>query len=122
MAVYADVSDLVCEVPDADVAEKLIERASRKIDRACGGAPTDPGIANDVCCAMVERALAPYAGNVIGVTQASMTAGSYQQQWTYANPGGDLYLTKDEKRMLGCYGGKLGVAIPSYGRLEPDDD
>ena len=39
---YAGTSDLACTVLDADVAEKLIERASLMVTRACGTAIPRP--------------------------------------------------------------------------------
>ena len=123
MTAYAEVTDLVCEVPDTKVATKLIARASRKIDAECGGAPADLEIAKDVCCAMVERALAAYASEMIGVKQASETEGPYTWSGTYSNPFGDVYLTKSEKKSLGVGSGSVGFAKPSYGRMEaPDED
>ena len=118
---YATVSDLVCEVDDTSAAEALIARASRMIDAACGETAPDPDIAKDVCCAMVERVLAAYAADLVGIKQASETAGPYTWSGTYSNPGGDLYITKAEKRSLGVGLGSLGFARPSYGRLEADD-
>lgn len=119
---YATVSDLVCEVHDAAVAEKLIDRASRKIDKACGGTAPDAEIAKDVCCAMVERALAAYNDDLVGIRQASETEGPYTWSGTFSNPAGDLYITKAEKRSLGVGLGSLGLARPSYGRLEAGDE
>ncbi len=122
---YATVGDLEARwksltQSEQAVASVLLEDAAVLIDSL--GTPKSEDAAIVVSCYMVRRAMSAAASDVFGVTQASMTAGSYQQQWTYANPGGDLYLTKTEKTMLGFGGGKLGVAVPSYGRLEPDDD
>lgn len=52
-----------------------------------------------VTCAMVKRAM--IAANNVGVSQASETVGPFANSWTFSNPGGDLYLTKWEKRSLG---------------------
>lgn len=54
-----------------------------------------------VSCSMVNRALQAAESDAYGISQASMTAGSYTQSMSYANPSGDLYLTGTEKRMLG---------------------
>ena len=118
---YATVSDLVCKVSDQSMATKLIDRASRMIDSVCGGTPSSTDIAKDVCCAMVERALAAYEADMVNIKQASETAGPYTWSGTYSNPGGDLYITKAEKRSLGVGPGSLGFARPSYGLLEADD-
>jgi len=118
---YAQVSDLICEVNDQTAAAALIDRASRIIDVACGSKTPDANIAKDVCCAMVERVLAAYDADLIGIKQASETAGPYTWSGTYSNPGGDLYITKSEKRSLGIGLGSIGFARPSYGRLEDED-
>lgn len=52
-----------------------------------------------VCCSMVNRVIS--SGDMMDITQASMTAGPYTQSMTYSNPSGDMYLTKNERRMLG---------------------
>ena len=120
---YTEVDDLICEVSDEDVAEKLINRASRMIDAACKGRTVDADIARDVCCAMVERALAAYNADLIGIKQASETGGPYTFSATYSNPSGDLFITKAERRNLGIGAGSVSFARPSYGRLEaPDED
>lgn len=51
------------------------------------------------CCSMVKRVL---ASGVLGdVSNHSVTAGPYNEQFTYANPTGNMYLTKEERRILG---------------------
>ncbi len=122
---YATVEDLqrrwrTLTQAEQAVASALLEDAAVLIDSY--GEPKSDDAAMVVSCMVVRRAMSSTTADLFGVSQTSMTAGSYQQQWTYANPGGDIYLTKQEKSMLGHGGGKLGVAIPSYGRLEPDDD
>lgn len=70
-----------------------------------------------VSCNMVIRAMSA-ALDTFGVTQSSMTAGPYTQSWSYANPSGDLYLTKAEKRLLGIASGYIGsipAAVHTYG-------
>jgi len=121
---YATVEDLEArwrELSESEqaVAQVLLEDVAVLIDSY--GEPSNPDAAMVVSCSAVRRAMQASATDLYGVSQASMTAGSYQQQWMYANPSGDLYLTKAERRMLGR-GGSLGFARPSYGRLEPDDD
>ena len=98
---YATVEDLVCEVRDPAAAAKLLERASTLIDDVIGSG-TAPGAdtLNGVCCAMVERALAPLGTDMYGVTQYSQTAGPYSGSMTYSNPMGDLYVTREERRRL----------------------
>lgn len=52
-----------------------------------------------VCCAVVIRAM--QSGDMQGVTQTSQTTGPFTQSWSYSDPAGALYLTKQEKRSLG---------------------
>lgn len=102
---YATIDQLESgwrELSEAErkTAETLLARASRMISATCphaGGA--DPGLLSDIACAVVKRAMAAGGENI---TNRSMTGGPYSEQWTYANPQGDLYLTKAEKKMLGC--------------------
>lgn len=61
---------------------------------------------------MVIRAMSATETDTFGVSNASMTAGSYSQSWTYTNPSGDMYLTKIEKRLLGVTSGYIGT-IPA---------
>lgn len=61
-----------------------------------------------VSCNMVERAMLAGENNALGVTQASVSADIYSQSWTFSNPSGDMYLTKNEKRLLGIATGYIG--------------
>jgi hypothetical protein len=56
-----------------------------------------------IVCDMVERAMGPATGGDGGppVTQESRAWPGFNQAVTYANPTGDLYLTKAERRQLG---------------------
>lgn len=56
-----------------------------------------------IVCDMVERAMGPATGTDGGppVTQESRAWPGFNQAVTYANPTGDLYLTKAERRQLG---------------------
>lgn len=65
-----------------------------------------------VCCNMVRRVMAvdvnmPYAN------QHTQSAVGYSESFTYANPSGDMYMTKAEKQMLGCTGGKVYAIRPA---------
>lgn len=52
-----------------------------------------------VSCSMVKRSMA--AATNFDLTQISVTAGSFNEQKTFANPSGDMYLTAQERRLLG---------------------
>lgn len=108
---YADVSDLeerwreLTEDEQARAAV-LLDDASAMLDAYVLVDETDKKqvqLLKIVACSMVERAMST-GGDMYGVTQQSMTAVGFTQQYTYANPTGDLYITKSEKRMLGISG------------------
>lgn len=52
-----------------------------------------------VCCSMVRRAMA--SETYADVKSKSLTAGPYSGQVTFANPTGNMYITADERRLLG---------------------
>lgn len=53
-----------------------------------------------VSVAVVKRAMSSPVG--IGVESIQQGAGSYQGSVKFSNPAGDLYLTRAERRALGC--------------------
>ena len=79
-----------------------------------------------VCRDMVRRAIGDGSQATLGIPfgakQASMTAGSYSEQFTIDNPFGDLYLRAAERRALGIAASGFGIAIPSFGNAEVSDD
>lgn len=110
--------------PPARIAlrlEKELARASRYVRRECPGIDDridlyetdprspralDPDVAADVVCEMVQSAAASEAGP--GIASLQQGAGPYQQTTQFVNPVGDLYLTKKQKRLLGCGGARAG--------------
>jgi hypothetical protein len=116
----------------ADRIEQELARASRYVRRECPGIdgrislyvidPTapdavDPDVVADVVCEMVTSAAASPAGPGIGSIQQG--AGPYQATTTYTNPVGDLYLSKKQKRLLGC-GGQVAFTVPMRPPIEVD--
>lgn len=67
-----------------------------------------------VSCNMVIRAM-DAGGDMYGVESASMTAGVYSETRQFANPAGDMYLTKMEKRLLGVTTSYIGTIRPMIG-------
>ena len=124
---YADVSDLEVRwrtLTDDEQAraEALLDDASAMLDAYVTVDETDEKqmqLLKIVTCNMVERAMST-GGDIFGVTQQSMTAGPYAQTFSYANPTGDLYITKAEKRLLGISGTGKGRTI-MYGMVGDDD-
>ncbi|PAU67214.1 Gp19/Gp15/Gp42 family protein [Bifidobacterium criceti] len=83
----------------------LLVRATRLIRAQCPGwqaaEQSNPGICADVCCAMVQRAMAASGIDMPdGVKQMSQTTGSFQDSYTFDNPSGNLYLRDEERRAL----------------------
>lgn len=56
-----------------------------------------------VSCNIVHRMM-NVTDDLFGVTEGTMTADIYTQRYTYSNPNGNMYITKQEKRMLGIGG------------------
>jgi hypothetical protein len=54
---------------------------------------------------MVRRAMDAPDDAGFGIATVQETTGPFSRSFNYANPTGDLYLTKAERRMLG--GGRL---------------
>lgn len=122
---YATIADLesrwrTLTSDEQAVALTLLDDAAVLIDSM--GTPSSDAAALIVSCDMVRRSMSMSQADAYGLSQASMTAGPYAQQWTYANPTGELYLTRTERKMLGFLGGSIGLARPAYGRLEPEVD
>lgn len=125
---YADVSDLEVRwrtLTDDEQAraEALLDDASAMLDAYMTVDETDENQLNllkIVVCNMVERAMST-GGDMYGVAQQSMTAVGFSQQLSYANPTGDLYITKAEKRMLGISGTGKGRTI-MYGMVGDCDE
>ena len=124
--VYASASDLQArwrplsteELIRADV---LLEDAAARID-SYAPPPTEGDLSDTqtrvrliISCEMVKRVMVNATGP--GVTQRSDTAGPFTAQVTFANPLGDLYLTKADKRLLA--GGRQTAGNVSM--LEPED-
>jgi hypothetical protein len=112
---YADVSDIETRLGRTFTADEtanvqaLLDGASAVLNKLVK-------ITNDteqnallkfVCTNMVSRTLSNGL-DVLGASQASMTAGPYTQSFSFATPSGDLYLTKLEKRLLGITAGYIG--------------
>ena len=128
---YADVSDLevrwrTLTDDEQERAEALLDDASAMLDAYITVDETDEQqmkLLKIVVCNIVERAMSTAAddGDLFGVTQQSITAGPYAQTFSYANPTGDLYITKAEKRLLGISGTGKGRTI-MYGMAGDGDE
>ena len=117
---FALVSDIEARWRDLSTAEEgrasvLIDDASAMLEQLVDVDAYDAkqaALLKTVCCNMVIRAMSASEADTFGASQMSITAGPYTQQMTYANPSGDMYLTKMEKRLLGVTSGYIGSIRP----------
>lgn len=118
MAAYATITDVqnrmlrTLSQKEQTVATNLLDDIAVKIDVYNANASTDAK--KIVSCNAVIRALGNGDTDVpVGATQGSMSANGYVQSWTVGSGGsvGQLYLTKDDKKMLGV-GNKIGSYSP----------
>ena len=114
---FASATDLAARwrplsAAEEDTADTLLGDASAILRAECPDLDArltvvppllDPDLPKMIVCAMVKRAM--IAGvDVEGVTNTQQTAGPFSQSMTYSNPMGNLYLTKTERKLLGCGG------------------
>ncbi len=112
---YATVDDLearwhALEGDEADRAEVLLEDAAAMLDALVEVDPEDEKQANllkIVSCSMVTRAMLSADSDAYGVSQLDYGMGPFSQAAHFANPNGDLYLTAQEKRLLGIGSGYI---------------
>lgn len=105
-------------------AETLLLDATAKITSMCN----DSGVTiNDedevqshnllsITCEAVKRAML-FSVDSSPVTNYSQGAGDYTESFTYANPTGNLYLTNDEKKLLGIKRQRIFSIQPTGGVL-----
>lgn len=128
---YAEVTDLEARWRTLSAVEKaraavLLADAAARLDAECP--PSDP-ITNAetsarmiVSCEMVKRAMANPGGlDGLGVTSIQSGAGPFQETQKFSNPTGDLYLTKGDRKLLGC-GRQIAFTVPMVDRepVAPD--
>lgn len=118
---FAEVSDLEARwreltTDDEARASVLLDDASAMLEAMVG--VVDPAYSDYmnrlkiVTCNMVIRAMSASEADTFGASNMSMTAGPYSQSFTYANPSGDMYVTKAEKVMLGITSSYIGSIRP----------
>jgi hypothetical protein len=109
---YATIDDLEARYGEVPLglrgqAEALLGDAATILDARVEVDPTDEQQLERlrlVSCAMVNRALMAAESEAYGISDASYTMGPFTQSATFANPSGDLYLTKGELALLGVGG------------------
>lgn len=118
---YATVEDVQARMTRTMTADEqavcttMLDDAAVLIDSYNVNASADAKLI--VSCRVVIRAMGDGGElNVpMGASQGSMSALGYSQSWTLGSGGavGELYLSKTEKKLLGC-----GNAIGSYSPTE----
>lgn len=99
-----------------DDASAILRSLVPTVDAQITAGTLDPIVPLSIVCAMVKRAMQGPV-DLDGVTQSQTTTGPFSTGVTFANPSGDLYLTKSEKQRLG-----LGVQRAFSIDLVPEDE
>lgn len=95
-------------------AETLLEDASVILETLLNDhgieieTETQENLVKAIACNMVARCMS-VNDDLIGVKQYTQTAGSYSGSFTYANTGGDLYLSSQELKWLGIKKQRIGA-------------
>ena len=131
MTPFATVEDYEArygKVDDEERISMLLQDATNIIASQPGFSTRDRdetwwGVLETVACAMVHRSM--MSGAYAGLSNVSQGAGGYTASVSVYNPGGDLYLTRNERRALGIGGARIGFAAPAidgwYGSNAPCD-
>ena len=127
-ATVADYEARYGKVDDEERISKLLQDATNIVASQPGFCDKDRddtwwGVLETVTCAVVHRSM--MAGSYAGLSSVSQGAGGYTASVGVYNPGGDLYLTRNEKRALGIGGARIGSVAPAingyYGSNAPCD-
>lgn len=113
---------------EASTASTLTVDASVIVRAECPGidarvtdGAVDAALLTQVVSAMVKRAMVG-GPDLAGVSNEQETAGPFMRGTTYANPLGDLYLTRQERRRLGYGGVRAGnVALADVAIFAEDE-
>jgi hypothetical protein len=124
---YATVADLEARwrpLTEAEAAKAavLLDDASSKIRTTIKGIDQRLDADDDlrrnatrIVCAMVQRAMdAP--DDAVGIATVQESVGPFSRSFNYANPMGDLYLRKEERRDLGGGMGAGSIDTAPVGR------
>lgn len=113
------------EVSDTDMLQECLDDCSAAIDAELDRRGIDYSDPSEVfadrlmraCRSMAHRVM-PIEGDAdipVGATQASFTAGPYNQQFTLSTSYGTPKVTDYEMRLLGIVGGRIGCGLISGG-------
>ena len=115
-ATVADYEARYGKVDDEERISKLLQDATNIIASQPGFCDKDRdetwwGVLETVTCAMVHRSM--MAGSYAGLSSVSQGAGGYTASVGVYNPGGDMFLTRNEKKALGIGGARIGSVAPA---------
>ena len=116
-ASYTDVQTrmgVVFTETEQGICTSLLDRATLMIDSLSTSANKSDAIKKEVSVNIVSRAMSNHESDIPqGATQGSMSGLGYSQSWTIGSGGavGDLYFSKDDKRLLGV-GNQIGSYSP----------
>ena len=86
-------------------ASVLLDDAAAMLTALIGFIDPDDAIQaqnlKQVSCSMVKRSMMSGTSGAFGVDEATATMGPFSQRVQYANPAGDLYVSKAERAILG---------------------
>lgn len=118
---FATIQDLRAHWPElpsdreAEATQKLKEASAiiralySGIDAKIASGQISAEILTLIVCRMVKRSLLASINDLEGVASRNETAGGVSMGLSFSNPNGNLYLTKDDKNLLG--GGRRGKAF-----------
>jgi hypothetical protein len=119
MSAYATVDDLMkrwrsLTEDEQDKAAVLLDDATAMIAAECKKARAHPpeGLLKIVCVDMAKRAMSSPVDD-IPASNVQQTAGPYSASVTFANPMGDMYLTKANRKLLGFSRQRIGTIPPA---------
>lgn len=93
------------------ICNSFLEGATTRIDET--NSKASESAKKEVAISMVARVVSNLGVDVpVGATQGSMSAVGYAQSWTMSGGStGELYFSKEEKRLLGV-GNRIGAYSP----------
>lgn len=101
--ILADSEAAQAKVLLDDASDKIRSRVPKACEQAW--AKAHEATLRRICCAMVKRAMQQsVAGVPEGVSQSSSATGPFSEGFTWSNPDGNLWITKEELRDLGVGG------------------
>lgn len=95
---------------ESERAEVLLDDAAAMLDALVDVDAEDDGQAallKWASCSMVIRAMSAQASDLYGMSQVSYGMGPFSQTAQFSNPSGDLYISAQERKLLGIDSGYI---------------